>query len=381
MANTIAKVLLVDDHMDNLTVLEAVLKSDDLQLLKARSGREALEILLAHEIALALIDVQMPEMDGLELAQLMRGTERSRRIPILFITASLHNPQRVFKGYSLGAVDFIFKPVEPHILKTKVDVFVQLHRQNRQIAEQLEEQHEILRLNELLSAAIAHDLRNPLQSIAAGAAVVLQKSSDECIVRSTAERIHASCVRMTKLIEDLLDFSNLRLTGSFPVKPAGTSLLEIVKKVIAEHELADATATINLTAIGDLQGTWDESRMCQAVSNLIGNALNHGDRSEPVTIVLNGAHPDDIVCSVHNKGHIPDSVLPYVFDPFRSSASKGSGVSGLGLGLYIVAQIVKTHGGSIGVDSKPDTGTGFTIELPRHVPGAHQMRMERCLGA
>jgi signal transduction histidine kinase len=380
MANTIPKVLIVDDHSDNLTVLEAVLRSNDLRLLKAQSGREALEFLLVHEVALALIDIQMPEMDGLELAQLMRGTERSKRTPILFITASSHNPQRVFNGYSLGAVDFIFKPVEPHILKTKVDVFVQLHRQRQQIAEQLERQQEMLRLNELLSAVIAHDLRDPLQGIAAGAALVLQKSGDQCVVGATAERILKNCVRMTGLIGDLLDFSKARLTGSLPANPTETSLLEITKKIIAEYKLADEAATINLTVSGDLQATWDESRICQAMSNLIGNALKHGDGGGPVSIVLNGLDRNEIVWSIHNRGYIEDSVLPYIFDPYRSFASKKPAVDRLGLGLYIVAQIVKAHGGSICVYSKPDTGTEFILKMPRRFPGV-QTEMERSWSA
>ncbi len=133
-------------------------------------------------------------------------------------------------------------------------------------------------------------------------------------------------------------------------------------------------ASIDLTAVGDLQGTWDELRMCQAVSNLIANALNHGDRTEPVTILLDGSDTDEVVWSIHNKGHIPVTVLPHVFDPFMSSARKNSTSSGLGLGLYIVAQIVKTHGGSIGVDSNPIAGTRFTIRLPRHVAAPQQMQ-------
>ena len=374
MENTMPKVLLVDDHPDNLMVLEAVLRSSDVELLKAQSGAEALELVLIHDIAVALIDVQMPEMDGFELVKLMRGTEKSKRIPIVFITASSHNAQRVFNGYSVGAVDFIFKPVEPHILKTKVDVFVQLYRQKQQIVEQLEQQREMLRVNELLSAAIAHDLRNPLQSIAAGAALVIQKSNDERIVRSTAERIHRSCARMTKLIGDLLDFSNARLTGSLPVNPREGDFLEITKNVITEHELAEESAQINLTATGDLKVTWDESRVSQALSNLIGNALNHGDRSGPVRIVLDGSDPHEIVWSVHNEGHIAESVLPYIFDPFRSFPGKNGAPGRFGLGLYIVAQIVKTHGGRIAVESSPGAGTYFRINLPRHAPvGEKQM--------
>ena len=379
MANTIPKVLLVDDHADNLTVLEAVLRSDDLYLMKAQSGQEALEIVLAYEIALALIDVQMPEMDGFELVRLMRGTERGRRVPILFITASSHSPQRLFNGYSLGAVDFIYKPVEPHILRTKVDVFVQLQRQRQQIAEQLEQQRQILRLNELLSATIAHDLRNPLQTIAAGAGLVLQKPDDEGLVRSTAGLIRTSCARMTRLIADLLDFSNARLTGSLPVNTKQASLMEITKNVVTEHEMADEAASISITAIGNLDGTWDEARLSQALSNLIGNALDHGDRDEPVTVMLNGSDPDEIVWTVHNKGHIPESVLPYVFDPFRSFHSKAT--SGLGLGLYIVSQIVKSHGGTVRVDSSTTYGTHFTVKQPRHAPGSPQLPTEKSMTA
>jgi two-component system sensor histidine kinase/response regulator len=379
--NTMPKVLLVDDHTDNLTVLEAVLRSNDIELLKARSGAEALELVLIHEIAVALIDVQMPEMDGFELAQLMRGAEKSRRIPIVFITASSHNAQRVFNAYSLGAVDFIFKPVEPQILKTKVDVFVQLYRQKQQIAEQLEQQREMLRVNELLSAAIAHDLRNPLQTIAAGAALVSQKSKDEHIVQLTAERIRASCARVTKLIGDLLDFSTTRLTGSLPVNPVETNLLEIARRVVTEHELADETSEIHLSARGDMHVTWDESRISQALSNLIGNALNHGDRSGPVTVTMDGTDPDEVAWSVHNKGHIAESVLPYIFDPFRSFGRKNSTPERFGLGLYIVAQIVKTHGGTIDVESTPGTGTNFRIKLPRHAAPGQPQQMERSMTA
>jgi len=368
MANSTSKVLIVDDYAENLTALEALLMCDGLDVLKARSAREALEIVLAHDVAVALIDVQMPDIDGFELAQLMRGTERTRQIPIVFITASTHNSQRLFNGYSLGAVDFIFKPVEPHILKTKVDVFVELCRQRQQIAEQLEQQTEILRLNQLLMAVIAHDLGNPLHSISTAAALMLQKAYDEQVARWTAGHIRSSAVRMKRMIDDLLDFSSARLTGGLSMNPAGTNLLEIAKRVASEHQAGNDAVAINVSAAGDLEGTWDELRLSQTMSNLIGNALNHGDRSEPVSVLLDGSDPAAVVISVHNKGHIPEAFLPQIFDPFKSFATSKS-AHGRGLGLYIVADIVKTHGGSLSVDSKSESGTRFTIKLPRHVAG------------
>ncbi|WP_143320631.1 response regulator, partial [Cellulomonas iranensis] len=115
--------LLVDDLEENLISLEALLRRDDRLLMKARSGDQALEILLRQDVALALVDVQMPGLDGFELAELMRGNERTRHIPIIFVTAGIADGRRRFRGYEAGAVDFIQKPIEPDVLSSKVDVF------------------------------------------------------------------------------------------------------------------------------------------------------------------------------------------------------------------------------------------------------------------
>jgi len=130
----LAKLLLVDDRPENLLALEGLLRRSDAQILKAESGKRALELLLEHEVALALIDVQMPELDGFALAELMRNVERTREIPIIFVTAGLHDRARVFKGYESGAVDFLVKPLEQPILASKVSVFLQLHRQKQLLA-------------------------------------------------------------------------------------------------------------------------------------------------------------------------------------------------------------------------------------------------------
>ena len=113
----VVKCLLVDDRKENLVAMAALLDRDDVEVLEARSGAEALELLLAHDVALAFLDVQMPDMDGFELAELMRGSERSRHVPIIFVTAEARDPHRLFKGYDLGAVDFLYKPVEPQLLQ------------------------------------------------------------------------------------------------------------------------------------------------------------------------------------------------------------------------------------------------------------------------
>src|ERR1700684_312955 len=113
------KCLLVDDLEENLLALSALLSREDVEILQARSGAQALELLLRNDVALAFLDVQMPDMDGFELAELMRGSERTRHVPIIFVTAGARAPHRLFKGYETGAVDFLYKPIEPHILKNK----------------------------------------------------------------------------------------------------------------------------------------------------------------------------------------------------------------------------------------------------------------------
>ena len=156
------KFLLVDDTAENLVALEAIIRRKGLELLLARSGSEALEFLLVNDVSLALLDVQMPVMDGFELAELMRGAGRTKHVPIIFVTAGSHDQQRVFKGYEFGAVDYLFKPIDPHILKSKVDVFFDLACQRRELSQ-------ALRLNEMFVGILGHDLRNPLGALMMGA--------------------------------------------------------------------------------------------------------------------------------------------------------------------------------------------------------------------
>jgi response regulator RpfG family c-di-GMP phosphodiesterase len=164
--------LLVDDLEENLLSLEGLLRRGELVLLKAHSGTEALELLLQYDVALAILDVQMPEMDGYELAELMRGTERTRRVPIIFVTAGAADRQRRFRGYETGAVDFLNKPIEPDILRSKASVFFELYQQRHQIAAQRDELKvyaealtEADRRKDEFLATLAHELRNPLSPI------------------------------------------------------------------------------------------------------------------------------------------------------------------------------------------------------------------------
>lgn len=360
----VVKCLLVDDLEENLLALSALLESDDVQVLTARSGAEALELLLVHDVALALLDVHMPELDGFGLAELMRGTERTRHVPIIFVTAGARDQQRVFKGYETGAVDFMFKPIESHILKTKADVFFQLYRQKQQLARDLTERTETLRLNEMFTALLAHDLRNPLSAIVTSAQL-LQRHSKEDAVQESAARMLSAGKRMGRMIEDMLDLARARLGGGIALRRETADFRSLVESVVREHQVAFPERSVQVLHEGQLWGDWDATRLSQVTSNLLGNALQHGRADETVQVVLDGTHSDFVVLSVANGGTIPPDVLPHIFDPFRRGRNQRSQNTGLGLGLYIVQQIVEAHDGTITVQSSPIARTVFRAQIPR----------------
>jgi len=361
------KCLLVDDLEENLLALAALLHSEDIQILSARSGVEALDLLLSHDVALIILDVQMPEMDGFELAELIRGSERTRHVPLMFVTAGNRDEHRIFKGYEAGAVDFLYKPIEPRMLLSKADTFFQLHRQKLQIAQELQQRTETLQMIELFNGVLGHDLRNPLNAILTSAYVLQRRVADD-IAQDTARRILSSGQRMGRMIEDVLDVTRARLGGGIPLRREPTELLGLVQRVVREHQTACPDRVIELSHEGDQHGDWDAGRLAQVVSNLIGNALQHGDHSAPVRVHLNGSDADTVGVQVVNRGRIPPELLPHIFEPFRGGAQRAQG-SGerLGLGLFIVQAIVRAHQGTVSVHSTEDQGTQFSIVLPRRL--------------
>jgi two-component system sensor histidine kinase/response regulator len=361
---TLVKCLLVDDLEENLLALAALLRRQDVEILTARSGAAALELLLVHDVALAFLDVQMPEMDGFELAELMRGSERTRQIPIIFVTAGARDQHRLFKGYESGAVDFLFKPIEPHILQNKADVFFQLHRQKQQLARELREKTETLRLNEMLTAVLSHDLRSPLNAVLTSA-LLIQRRSSEQPVKDTAGRILSSGKRMSRMIEDMLDMARARLAGGIPLKREPAELGALIDRVVGEIQAAYPDRPIAVQKVGNLTGDWDGERLAQVSSNLLGNALQHGDESGVVEVTVDGSGDAAVVIAVENLGVIPADLLPQLFDPFRGAQRQTGRAEGLGLGLYIVQQIVLAHGGSVDVSSGDGNRTRFVVRIPR----------------
>jgi len=363
--------LLVDDLEENLLVLSALLQPLHAEILTARSGAEALEVLLQHDVALVLLDVHMPEMDGFELAELMRGAERTRHIPLIFVTAGGREAQRTFKGYDLGAVDFLHKPIEAHILLSKARVFFELHRQKRQLARQLHERTETLRLNEMFAAVLGHDLRSPLDVVLTASRLLEQVADDGDTVRRTARQIRSSGQRMSRMIEDMLDLARARLAGGIPVQPEAIDLETVVRRVVHECEAAQPRARIDVTVAGDPALTADPDRLAQVVSNLLGNALQHGTPGEPIRVRLDGCAPETVLLAVENAGEIAPDALPHLFEAFKGGTAR-SRTNGLGLGLYITQQIAQAHGATVSVTSERGT-TVMLVRLPRRAALAHSL--------
>jgi two-component system sensor histidine kinase/response regulator len=353
------KFLVVDDKTENLFALEAIIRREGLEVLLARSGSDALELLLVHDVSLALLDVQMPVMDGFELAELMRGVERTKRVPIIFVTAGTRDPQRVFKGYESGAVDFLFKPIDPHILKSKADVFFELARQRREVSQ-------TLRLNEMFVGILGHDLRNPLAAMIMGTAWLQRQITDEDQMHTLRQMMVAGH-RMTEMIEQLLDLTRARLAGGL-----GLSLVrkhldvgELVERAVDELRATNPDREIVIESDGDCTTWGDPDRLLQLFSNLVGNALHHGTRGVPISLSIAGGERE-IVIRIRNGGVIPPELLPAIFEPFRGRTNGSSRPGGLGLGLFISQQISTAHDGDIGVESVSTSGmVVFTVRLPR----------------
>lgn len=223
---------------------------------------------------------------------------------------------------------------------------------------------------ERLLGVVGHDLRGPLQAILLQARVLHRTQEPEAVNRG-ATRITVAAERMERLISDLLDLTRTRLGGGIPVQCQHFDLFALVREVSEEVELVHhGGGRIRLRMDGDGFGAWDPGRLTQVVQNLVGNALKYGTPGGPVEVWLRGA-PDGVHLSIHNDGPpIPGDLLPHLFDPFRrGEGHRDRGLSqGLGLGLYIVHEIVRAHGGHIEVSSTEDGGTRFEVRLPRHAP-------------
>jgi signal transduction histidine kinase len=417
MSSETVDILIVDDEPRNLVALEAVLEGAGLRVVKARSGEEALRHLLSQQFALIILDIHMPGLDGFATAELIRGTERTRHIPIIFLTANA-DVERVSHGYAHGAVDYLFKPVVAEVLRAKVSVFVELHRKTAQLLtmerreneRRLEEERsrwegEALRArlereraaaeslaaaNERLEKALeetrralgvrdeflriaSHELRTPLTSMQlvldnAARRAGTDRLSPEQVGR-TLRIIDGQVNRLGTLIEELLSAVTLE-SGGMQLHPAEVDLAGAARSAVDEMEPVFAAARCPVIVHAPdvaIVGRWDGFWIRQAIGNLLTNATKFG-AGAPIEVMV-ASDPISATLAVRDQGiGIAPADQERIFAPFERAVSADH-YGGLGLGLHIVRKVVSAHGGSVRVESQPGAGATFTVSLPRQFDG------------
>jgi signal transduction histidine kinase len=386
-----AKLLIVDDLPENLLALEALIKRKDRAVYKALSADEALSLLLQHEFALAILDVQMPGMNGFELAELIRSTEKTKNIPIVFVSAAGRELNYAFKGYESGAVDFLHKPLDIHAVKSKVNVFVDLYLQRKSMKHQVEalersrqEQEALLKKlqvtqNELEHAVrmrddfmsiVSHEVRTPLNGLILETQLRKLHLAKDNTAAFTLDKLRAMVDRderqiqsLIRLIEDMLDVSRIR-TGKLSIRPSRFDLAQLVSNLLENFsaQITAAETTVSLAADEPVVGTWDEFRIEQVVANLLTNALRYGAR-RPIDIRVYSQDGQARVDVLDQGIGVSEENQKRIFQQFERVSAKHA-IAGLGLGLFISEQIVTAHAGTITVKSEEGAGSLFRVCLP-----------------
>lgn len=349
------------------------------------SGTMDVEALRDHAdqmLTVIAADLQTPQ-DNLEQSEKSKGHARAED-PEALTAAERHGAGRAESGFTVEQMVAEYRALRASVVrlwtKQKGDLapadVEDLTRFNEAIdqslAESVTEYHQGLEQSkEIFLAILGHDLRTPLGAVATSARFMLDLGELKEPYRTLTERISHSASRTLKMVGDLLDFTRGRLGGGIPALRVETNLGRIVRDVVDEIVAANPGCRVQVDTRGDEMGEWDSSRLSQALSNLIGNAVQHGGEGNLVNVEIVGEE-DRVAVRIHNEGEtIPHDQIDGIFNPMKERGPNRSGLAGgptssLGLGLYIADRIVSAHGGKIGVESTQASGTTFTVNLPRH---------------
>jgi signal transduction histidine kinase len=355
------KVLVVDDLPSNLLVLEGILAPLDCELVCARSGNEALRCAQAHEFAVALLDVQMPEMDGYELAARLREEVGLREMPIAFVTAFPDSTEAVQRAYQTGAFDFLFKPVQPHVVRSKVQFFLDLYSSRRRLQAEVEAHRQTLAEAEAFNYSVSHDLRGPLRPLDGFCEVLLQDYATGLDERGRdyLRRIRAAAQRMGQLIDDLLELSRI---GRADLSRRAVDLSSLVSQIHDELR-GEAARPVELLCPPGITASGDARLLRIALENLLRNAWKFAGRQPRPQITFGRRDGAEPVYFIRDNGvGFDPTYAGKMFQPFQRL--HGADFPGTGIGLAIVQRIVSRHGGRIWAESTPGQGATFSFTLP-----------------
>lgn len=407
------KLLLVDDRENNLLSMESILWPDGYKIVRANSGKEALKILLKDfDFTLILMDVEMPDINGFETAALIYQREKLRHIPIIFITAHSYGDDNIYKGYRTGAVDYIYKPIQPDLLRAKVSVFAELYRKNHQlmaqeqklvainrnleieIKDRIASEEKVNELNRQLLENInqlestnkeldrfafmaSHDLQEPIRKIRIFSNRIVEKFYNELgdEGRTYIDKMQAACVRMQNLISDILAFSKIQVTKESLIYSDISQLLEEVVTEM-DFQIQEKNARITIDKLPRIHV--NPVLIKSLFQNLISNSLKYSQKEVTPAIVITTKmdtsmqSKDPITSKKYWRIYIQDNGIGFeqqyaeqIFTMF-TRLHMGPEYNGTGIGLAICKKIVEEHQGYISAKSAVNKGTLFIISLPVH---------------
>jgi signal transduction histidine kinase len=392
MADARANVLLVDDQPAKLLSYRAILEGIDANLVSAHSAREALDCLLRTEFAAVLVDVIMPELDGFELAKMIRDHPRFRNTAIIFVSGAALTELDRLRGYECGAVDYLPVPIVPEILRAKVSAFVELHRKTNELAElnrdlearvvertaQLEVANH--RKDEFL-AVLAHELRNPLAAIRTAAELIGRTEAPGDSLEQAAAVIRRQVLQLSRLVDDLVDVSRIT-RGLIDLKRDRVTVSSIIAQALEtsrpligerEHTLAMAEVDEDLAVLGD------PARLTQVVANILHNAAKFTPRGGAISLAAERDGDHAVIRIRDNGPGITEDELPQIFQLFSQTDRRlQHNTNGLGVGLALVRRLVEMHGGEVSAKSPgAGQGTELVVRLPAVAPAPERAAAER----
>jgi two-component system, sensor histidine kinase and response regulator len=379
-------ILLVDDQPANLIALEAMLQGLGQNLVKAESGREALKWLLTHEFAVILLDVKMPEMDGFETATLIRERDKSRHTPILFLTAADNSQTHALRGYAVGAVDYLVKPVVPEFVRSKVAVFVELAKKSELLRRQtqllVEGEQAALELAEAraelvrdlehknrelqsFSYAVSHDLRAPLRRIDSFSRAVLESQGERLDEqgRHYLERVREASQHMSQLIDDVLYLS--RVTRA-DLRDQEVDLSALTTLILSRLQESEPARKVEIKVRPGVGVTGDGQLLRIALENLLENAWKFTGKQPEARIEfgVTQASGEPTYFVRDNGAGFDMAYADRLFGPFQRLHPQGE-FSGSGIGLATVQRIIHRHGGQVWAEGLVGQGATFQFTLGR----------------
>ena len=367
-------ILIVDDSPQNIISLQKVLEKNNFEVDTASSGEEALKKILKKSYVLIILDVQMPGMDGFEVAEAISGYSKAKETAIIFLSAATANINLITKGYSSGGLDYISKPVDMNILLLKVKTFYRIYEQSRALNEmqvalraEIEFRKEAERKKDEFISIASHELKTPMTSIK-GYIQLLERSldkNDKETIRTRLHKVQNQIEKLNLLIVDLLDISKIE-----------SGKLKFNKKYFAFDNLLDhiievmqqSNPHVRILKKGEFEADIyaDEMRIEQVIINFITNAIKYAPDGEEIHITTE-MRGDDIYFSVRDFGiGMSQEHQQKVFEKFYRIEETSARFQGLGIGLYICQEIIERHNGIIGANSIPDEGSEFYFQIPTH---------------